>query len=120
MVQRSYIGLVGCLWVILIWLQRNDTVDPKEELWTTGQTKEVGQDIEVKPIKVPAVINNYPGFSNSELFVKEHNISNHPGMQMSKGTDKVFGIYSIDNKDYDDILIQDGDIKKIYSLSITT
>jgi hypothetical protein len=94
--------------------ERYNTVDPKEELqvWTTGQTKEVGQDIEVKPIKVPAVINNYPGFSNSELFVKAYNISNHPGMQMSKGTDKVFGIYSIDNKDYDDILIQDGDIKK--------
>lgn len=94
--------------------ERYTSIDSNDDIqvWTTGQTSEVGQDIEIVPSQVPAVLNNYPGFNTSELFIKSYSINNAPGLQMTMGTDKVYGVYSEITHDYEDILIQDGDIKK--------
>lgn len=94
--------------------ERYNTVDKDEDImiWTTGQMSEVTQDTEIVPKQVPAVINNYPGFNNSELFVTSYSIVNNPGLQIVKGTDKVCGIYLDTECSYNDLLIQDGDIKQ--------
>lgn len=93
--------------------ERYTTIDSNDDLkiWVAGQVNENTKDIEIVPQEVTAVINNYPGFSSSELFVKSYESYINSGTQMSKGTDKVFGIYEDINKEYLDYLIQDGDIK---------
>lgn len=93
--------------------ERYESVDKDEDLqiWVAGQINEITQNIETKPYKVPAVINNLPIYNNSELFVKEYTIQNKSGANISKGTDKVYGIYEDINKEYSDFFIQDGDIK---------
>ena len=94
--------------------ERYNSVDPDEELqvWVAGQVNEVGADNETEPLNVTAVLNNLPMYKNSELYVKEYSIKNSPGMNISHGTDKVYGVYEENNAEYFDYLIQDGDVKK--------
>jgi hypothetical protein len=47
----------------------------------------------------------------SELYVKNYAINNSSGANISKGSDKVYGIYTENKKEYLDYLIQDGDVK---------
>ena len=93
--------------------ERYNTVDSDDDLmiWITGQTRETTVDIEIVPQKINAVINNHPGNSGSELFVKNYEIINNPGSQISKGSDKLYGIYEENKDEYLDHLLQDGDVK---------
>lgn len=93
--------------------ERYLAVDSNEDLqvWVAGETHEVGVDKEIAANKVTAVLNNYKGIGRTELYVIDYAINNHPGMQMSMGSDKVYGIYEDINKEYTDHLIQDGDVK---------
>ena len=94
--------------------ERYNSVDNIDDMqiWVAGQIKEMTVDNEIKPYKVPAILNNLPVYSASELFVKDYSISNNSGINVSKGTDKVYGIYEDSSSEYSDFLIQDGDIKK--------
>lgn len=94
--------------------ERYTTVDSDEDImiWVAGQVNEVTAEAETTPARVPASINDHPGFKNSELFVKEYVINNNPGASVSKGSDKVYAIYEEDKDEYLDHLLQDGDIKK--------
>lgn len=94
--------------------ERYTTIDSDDDImiWVSGQTNEVTVDTELTPLQVPAVITNHPFTSNSELFVKRYEIINSPGVNVTKGSDKVYGIYEENKKEYLDHLLQDGDIKK--------
>ena len=94
--------------------ERYNAIDSNDDLqiWITGQTREITVDTEIVPQKITATLNNYPGMSTSELFVKSYTICNNSGAQLSKGTDRVFSVYEDINKEQTDILVQDGDIKK--------
>ena len=94
--------------------ERYTAIDSDDDMmiWVSGQLHEVTIDTEIEPIKMPAVLTNLPQSNNSELFVKSYSIKNNSGSSISKGTDKVYGIYEDFNKEYLDYLIQDGDIKK--------
>ena len=94
--------------------ERYNTIDNKEDMmiWVTGQINEVTADVEHTPHQMQAVVNNLPMYNNSELYVKSYSIKNTPGANISKGTDKVYGIYEEINKEYSDHLLQDGDVKK--------
>lgn len=94
--------------------ERYNTVDSDDDMmiWVAGQVNEITQDVECIPSKVVATLNNYPGLSNSELFVKSYTINTNPGVNVSSGSDKVYGIYDCSESDYSDHFIQDGDIKK--------
>ena len=94
--------------------ERYTAIDSDDDMmiWVSGQLHEVTIDAEIEPIKMPAVLTNLPQSNNSELFVKSYSIKNNSGSSISKGTDKVYGIYEDSNKEYLDYLIQDGDIKK--------
>jgi hypothetical protein len=68
-------------------------------------------DNDTEPQEVTATINDHPSYTNSELYVTDYSISNESGAQASNGTDKVYSIYEDYNDEYQDHLIQDGDIK---------
>ena len=93
--------------------ERYTSIDSNDDMmiWVAGQINEVTADNEVNPQQVVATLTNYPGMNLSELYVKKYGINNNPGLQMSRGTDRVFGVYEFTNKDYSDYLVQDSDIK---------
>jgi hypothetical protein len=94
--------------------ERYNTIDSDDDLmiWVAGNVDEVGKDIEIKPNKVVASLNNHPGLINSELYVQSYKINSTPGTSVSMGTDKVYGIYENINSEYSDFFVQDGDIKR--------
>ena len=94
--------------------ERYTSVDSDDDIgvWVTNQINEVQKDADIESINVPAILNDYPGNERSELFVTDYVIYNNPGAQVSKGSDKVYGIYEDDRDEYLDHLVQDGDIKE--------
>lgn len=86
--------------------------DEDMEIWISGQIDEVGEGVEIKPFKTVALINNHPNSSNTELFVKQYEIINNPGLHTSDGSDHVYSIYEMEKQEYMDHLVQDGDVKK--------
>lgn len=94
--------------------ERLNTIEPDEEIeiWVASQTYEITENVETKPIKLPAVLINLPSLNQSELYVKDYNMVLSPGAQISKGSDKVYGIYEENKKESLDHLLQDEDIKK--------
>ena len=93
--------------------ERYNAVDSNDDLqiWISGQVNDVTAGNTPEAQRVVASINNHPSFKMSELFVTSYSINNNPGMQIAMGTDKVCGVYEEDKLDYEDHLIQDGDIK---------
>lgn len=94
--------------------ERYNAIDSYDDLgvWVVGNLKDITADVEVTPTELPAILHDYPGNSNSELFVKNYEIITNPGSSVSKGSDKVYGIFEENRGEYLDHLIQDGDIKK--------
>ena len=86
--------------------------DEDIKIWVTGQINEIGKDIDIECIEVPAILTNHPGMERSELFVTNYSIVNNPGIHVSEGSDKVYSIYEDHRDEYLDHLIQDGDVKK--------
>lgn len=93
--------------------ERYESVDSDDDIsiWIAGQVHEVTADNEVEPILTTAVINDHPGYSQSELFAKKYETNINPGGQVSKGSDKVYSIYNEYETENLEYLIQDGDIK---------
>lgn len=93
--------------------ERYNTIDNDEDIsiWVSGEINEIGEGQKVSPIMAPAILTNNPGVSNSELFITNYNIINKSGNHFYRGTDKLYSIYSENNKEYMDHLIQDGDVK---------
>ena len=93
---------------------RYESVDSDEDIkiWVTGQSCEITNEGVITPEQMPAVISNFPGIGASELFVKKYVINTKSGINMSAGTDKVFGVYEDVKLEYSDTLVQDGDIRK--------
>ena len=86
--------------------------DDDIKIWVTGQINEVGKDINIECIEVPAVLTTHPGMERSELFVTDYNIVNNPGIQVIEGSDKLYSVYEDHKDEYLDHLIQDGDVKE--------
>lgn len=93
--------------------ERYTAIDSDDDImiWASGQIYEVGANVEITPVKLPAVIHNHPANNTSELYVKKYTIDNTSGSQISKGTDKVIGIYEENKEEHLDYLLQDGDVK---------
>lgn len=93
--------------------ERYESVDSDEDMkiWVANQIHEVTVDNETLAFETTATVNDYPGFGTSELFVKKYTTHVSPGGQLSNGSDKVYSIYTEENKDTLEYLVQDGDIK---------
>lgn len=93
--------------------ERYNTIDTDDDLmiWVSEQVNEIGLDIEHTPNKVVATLSNYPGLSNSELYVNKYIINTKPGIVSSTGSDRIYGIYEDSKYEYMDYIVQDGDIK---------
>jgi hypothetical protein len=94
--------------------ERYHTIEPEEEmrLFIAHHYREADEDLKVKPQETHAVISNHILFQDSELYVNKYNIINKPGMQLYKGSDKLYSVYEFANKEYLDYLIQDEDVKR--------
>lgn len=93
--------------------ERYETIDSEDDMqiWISGQVHETTADIENTPLKIAATITNNPLQEMTEIYVKNYIIQNNPGINVSKGSDRVYAVYEEDKDEYLDHLIQDGDVK---------
>lgn len=94
--------------------ERYNATDPDEDMmiWITSNPQEMGEGETHESENVVAALTNSPSLSNSELYISNYSIKNKGGAQYYLGTDNVYSIYSSNNMEYMDYLIQDGDVKK--------
>ena len=94
--------------------ERYNAIDQESDMmvWVATQNQEIGEGNEIRPIQVPAILNNHPASKTSELFVSNYERNNKGGQQVSKGTDRVYSSFNINSNIYNDYLVQDGDVKK--------
>lgn len=94
--------------------ERYHTIEDENDMmiWMADKTYEILENRKISPIKVPAVFNNLPGVSQSELIVRDYEISNNPGLQLTMGTDKIYSCYVENLKEYKDTYFQDKDAHK--------
>ena len=109
-------------WWIDVWnyfnlanmYERYNATDPDDDMkvWISGAVDEVGEGIKIEPQEVPAELTNIFGSEESQLHVKDYRLVNNPGANVRKGTDKVYSVYSMNKKEYEDTYVSDGDVKK--------
>lgn len=94
--------------------ERYNAIDSDEDMqiWISGEVDEVTESVEIKPVKTKAELTNLFGSEETQLYVKEYRVLNSPGRGLADGTDKVYSIYSMNENEYHDNYISDGDIKK--------
>ena len=98
--------------------ERYNSIDSDDDMmvWCTSGVSHYLEGEKQDPIHVPAYIHNNPLSYPSSLRVDKYEKINSHGSQISKGTDKVFTIYEVDNNECKSYLIQDGDVKKCTSV----
>lgn len=109
-------------WWIDVWnylnlaniYERYKSIDSEDDMrvWISGAVDEVSEGIKVEPQEVQADLTNLFGSEESQLFVSDYRINNLPGINVREGTDKVYSVYSMNGKEYQDTYISDGDVKK--------
>jgi hypothetical protein len=109
-------------WWIDVWnylnlanmYERYTAIDQEDDMkvWISGAVDEVGEGIHIEPQEVPAELTNLFGSEESQLFVGAYRLVTKPGINVREGTDKIYSVYSMNNKAYEDTYISDGDVKK--------
>ena len=109
-------------WWIDVWnylnlanvYERYTATDSEDDMkvWISGTVDEVGEGIKIEPQEVPAELTNMFGTEETQLYVADYRINTNPGINIYEGTDKVYSVYSMNNKEYQDTYISDGDVKK--------
>lgn len=94
--------------------ERYNTIDSEDDMkvWISGAIDEHGEGIEIKPMEVPCELTNIFGTEETQLYFQDHRRFTKPGVNVHEGTDKIYSVYSMNNKEYQDTYISDGDIKK--------
>ena len=94
--------------------ERYNSIDPDSELmiWVSHHIDENREGGEIKPIQLNATLTNHPSAQATELFTPKYDVKNKTGSQLSRGTDKLYACYSLNNQEYTDRLMQDGDVHK--------
>ena len=109
-------------WWIDVWnylnlaniYERYTTIDSEDDMkvWISGAVDEVGEGIKVEPQEVLGELTNMFGSEETQLFVADYRLNTNPGINIYEGTDKVYSVYSMKDKEYQDTYISDGDVKK--------
>ena len=109
-------------WWIDVWnylnliniYERYTEIDEEKEMkvWISGAVDEVTEGVTIKPQQVTAELTNMFGLEESQLFVNQYRINTDPGINAKEGTDKVYSVYSMNDKEYKDTYISDGNVKK--------
>lgn len=109
-------------WWIDVWnylnlaniYERYTTIDPENDMkvWVSGAVDEVGEGIKIEPQEVVADLTNMFGTEETQLYVADYRINTNPGINVREGTDKIYSVYSMNDKEYKDTYISDGDVKK--------
>lgn len=105
--------------------ERYNSVDNDDDMkiYISSQRYDVGLDINDlnsnKPVLMPAVISNHPGFNSNELYVKDYKIKVNSGQNVLNGTDVVYTTFNDMVNEHADYFIQNGDVKrdKFFKLS---
>ncbi|MBR5296679.1 MAG: hypothetical protein IKU29_02275 [Parabacteroides sp.] len=92
-------------------MERYNTIDKNLMVWVSRQNGLVGEGLHITPIQTSAILSNHPSIDNSELYVEKYDVRNRTGLQVTKGTDKIYSVYFEGRADYNDTLIMDGDVK---------
>ena len=94
--------------------ERYTSIDSEDDMkvWIGGTTSEVSEGVNIDPVEATADLTNIFGTDDSQLHVFNHRIINNPGLNMTEGTDKIYTVYSMVDKEYKDNYISDGTVKK--------
>ena len=94
--------------------ERYNTIDPDSEMmvWVSHHIDENREGEKIKPIQLNATLTNHPSAQATELFSPKYDVKNKTGSQLTQGTDKLYAAYSLENFEYTDRLLQDGDVHK--------
>lgn len=94
--------------------ERYNTIDSVDDMkvWISGAVDERGEGIEIEPQEVPAELTNIFGTEETQLYFRDMRINNNPGINVHAGTDKIYSVYSMNNREYQDTYISNGDVKK--------
>ena len=94
--------------------ERYNAIDSEDDMkvWISGAVDEIGEGIHIEPQEVTADLTNMFGTEETQLHVFDYRINTDPGINIYEGTDKVYSVYSMKNKEYQDTYISDGDVKK--------
>ena len=94
--------------------ERYNAIDNDDDMqvWISNSKDEVSESIKQTPIKTKAELTNLFGSEESQLFVSNYRIINTPGLNVRSGTDKVYSVYKMNDNNYKDVYISDGDVKK--------
>lgn len=94
--------------------ERYNAVDSDEDMmiWISGQTKEITEGVDVSPLQCVATLTNNPILSVTDLSASDYSVKNNLGLQLYRGTDKLYSVFEMNEDGYEDYLIQDGDVKK--------
>lgn len=98
--------------------ERYNSMDKDDDMmvWCTSGRKHYLENEEQDPLHIPAYIHNNPLLPPLSLFTTKYEKINSFGAQVSRGTDKVFTIYEVDNNECKSYLVQDGDVKRCNSV----
>ena len=96
--------------------ERYNTLDdlnnePAEWIWIVNQMNDLTANVEYEPYYAKPELTNMFGFENSQLYVKNFKIINNVGADVSEGSDKLFTVYSMKDKEYKDKLFIDSSVK---------
>lgn len=93
---------------------RYNSIDKESEMqiWVASQLNDMGEGDKITPHQTLALLTNLPTDYASELYVKNYLIHNNTGIITTNGTDRIFSFYKENDKNYTDVFVQDGDIKK--------
>lgn len=103
-------------WWIDVWnyltlcdmYERYNAIDSEEDtnLWISNQTDEVTNTVEIQAQKSKSEFSNLFGMEESQLYVKAYRTINNIGSNISVGNDKIYSVYSMNDREYKDTNIQ--------------
>lgn len=81
-------------------------------VWIANQMNDITSGTEVIPYLAKPELTNRFGMENSQLFIKNYKIINNIRADIKYGTDKVYSVYSMKDKECTDTLFVDKDVPK--------
>lgn len=89
----------------------NKDKDDDMKVWIAPLVGDVTEGDEVEPYETQAYITNHPKYQNTELQAVDYNIISSLTDTVWNGTDNIYSVYKLKEFDYNDSLVQDGDVK---------
>ena len=80
--------------------------DDDMKIWVSAADSEVTEGSEIKPQETKAEFTNLWGSNESQLYVKAYRKITNTGVNVLRGTDKIYSVYSMKDRTYEDTSIE--------------